>query len=174
MAVHDVLTPARVAKTLDNEGIALSDKQFEMLLHYLQGADKATACELAGLSRTSSWTLFASPKVQAAIALVLERFLVVDAAPAALRTLYKVMNDEKAAHGVRVTAANSLLDRAGFDAKRLAKQGADTRELSTMTADELRAEIARLEQEQEGRMKDITADSAPDSEPDDSYLIDFA
>lgn len=170
----DALTPARVAHALEKEGIALNEKQFSALNYYLQGESKSDACVKAGLGATSSWSLFANPKVQSAMALVLERFLVVDAAPAALRCLYSIVQDERAAPGVRVTAANSLLDRAGFDAKRLAKQGNDTRELSTMTADELRAEIARLEREQEGRMKDITADSEPNSEPDDSYLVDFA
>lgn len=172
---RDPLTPSKVAKMLENEGLMLSDKQFLMLYYYLQGATKTEACVKAGLRPTSATMLFGSAKVQAAIAMVLERFLVGDAAPAALRCLYQILHDPKAAPGVRVTAANSLLDRAGFDNKRLAKvQDADGKDVSTMTADQLRAEIARLEREQESRMKDVTNhDSAPDSEPIPDQVIEM-
>lgn len=166
---HEAMTPAKVAITLNKEGIALGDRQFAALINYLQGDSKSVACEKAGLNANASWSVFSSPKMHAAMALVIERFLVAEAAPAALRALYNIVGDTKAAPGVRVTAANSLLDRAGFDTKRLAKQGSGERDAQTMTADELRAEIARLEREQEARMRDVS----PDSEPSDSYAIDF-
>lgn len=167
------LSPAIVANTLEKGGIDLTEKQFIAVLEYLNGKSKTAACEAAGLAPIKSWSLFRSAKVQAAMGLILERFLLVDAAPAALRTLFDIVQDAKAAPGTRVQAANSLLDRAGFDNKRLSKADGDKADLHTMTADELRAEIVRLEREQEARMKDVSGHGAPDSEPVDRDAIDF-
>ena len=177
---RDPLTPSKVANMLENQGISLSEKQFLMLYHYLQGATKTEACVKAGLRPTSATMLFGSGKVQAAIAAVLERFLIADAAPAALRVLYQILHDTKAAPGVRVQAANSLLDRAGFDAKRLAQAASDGDKLdSEKTADELRAEIAALERELSNRARDVTPDApespndAPNDVPIDPQIIDI-
>jgi len=170
---RDPLTPSRVANTLENEGILLSEKQFLMLYFFLQGSTKTEACAKAGLRPTSASILFGSSKMQAAIAAVLEKFLVADAAPAALRTLYQILHDTKAAPGVRVQAANSLLDRAGFDSKRLAQAARDSDKLdSEKTAEELRAEIAALERELSNRAVDITP-NAPNDAPTDAQLAEM-
>lgn len=174
---RDPLTPSKVANMLENQGISLSEKQFLMLYFYLQGSTKTEACAKAGLRPTSATMLFGSSKIQAAIAAVLERFLVADAAPAALRVLYQILHDTKAAPGVRVQAANSLLDRAGFDAKRLAQAAQSGDKLdSEKTADELRAEIAALERELSNRARNVTPESpndAPNDAPIDPQIIDI-
>jgi len=174
---RDPLTPSKVANMLENQGISLSEKQFLMIYYYLQGATKTEACVKAGLRPESATVLFGGKKVQAAIAAVLETFLVADAAPAALRVLYQILHDNRAAPGVRVQAANSLLDRAGFDAKRLAQavNGGDKLD-SEKTAEELRAEIAALERELSNRARDVTPASpndAPNDAPIDQQIIDI-
>jgi len=176
---RDPLTPSKVANMLENQGISLSEKQFLMIYYYLQGATKTEACVKAGLRPESATVLFGGKKVQAAIAAVLERFLVADAAPAALRVLYQILHDNRAAPGVRVQAANSLLDRAGFDARRLAQAVRDGDKLdSEKTAEELRAEIAALERELSNRARDVTpaapaAPDAPNDAPIDQQIIDI-
>jgi hypothetical protein len=169
MAAHDTLTPARAKKTLEAHGIDLPERQFEMLYHYVSGDDKATACRKAGYPATASWTLFNRGKVRRALPLIIESFLVTDAAPAALRALYRIVTDDKAPGGVQVQAANSLLDRAGFGAKRHEKQAGEGKDVAQMSADELRQAIDKLQAEIDGRMHDVT----PDSEPDDSQLAEI-
>lgn len=169
------LTPAKIANTLLDQGINLSDKQFHAVTLYLQGHSKTDACLGAGLPASKITTVFGSAKVQNAIGLILERFLVGDAAPAALRCLYQILHDDKAAPGVRVQAANSLLDRAGFDNKRLSKAAdpAGDKPDADKTPAEIEAEIRALEASLKAKTKDVTpADSAPDSEPIDAQILE--
>jgi len=164
------MTPAKVSKAIENAGLSLTEKQIRILQFYIGGMSKSAACEAAGFPPTLSWSAFNHPKMAAAVGAVVDQFLTVEAAPAALRLLYKVVDDDKMAAGVRVQAANSLLDRAGFTAKRHEKQDDNTRDVSTMSADELRAQIAKLEAE----MQDVTPDSDAVSGAIDSYDADFA
>src|SRR5690606_35996477 len=115
---RDVLSPARVAKSLENAGLSLSEKHLHLLSYYMGGMSKTAACEAVGLKGSAVWTVFNHPKMVAAMGAVVERFLVTEATPAALRTLYSIVNDDKVAAGPRIQAANSLLDRAGFVSKR--------------------------------------------------------
>lgn len=105
--------------------------------------------------------------------MLMDRFLTGEAAPAAIRALYQLVNDEKQAGGIRVQAANSLLDRAGFTAKRHEIQAASTKDTSTMTRDELQAEIERLSLAIDQRMKDVTPDGVPNDEPIDQQTLDM-
>lgn len=167
------LTPAKIARTLEEEKIDLPDKHFAALVLYLNGATKSSACATVGLPEQNVWSIFAGRKMQRAMAAVVERFLSVDATPAAFRVLYMLMNDEKQAGGTRLGAAAKLLAIAGYAEKRYDPKAKEGKELTEMSADELRAEIARLEQEQDSRMKDVTGNAEPVSEPDNSYLSDF-
>lgn len=164
MAAHDTLTPARAKKVLERAHIDLPQRQFEMLCYYVTGDDKATACRKAGYPETASWTLFNRPKLRAAIPLIIDAFLLEDAAPAALRALYRVVTSDKEAAGVRIAAANSLLDRAGFTAKRHDKADTPQRDASTMTPDELQSEIDKLQAAIDAKMRDITPDDEPSTE----------
>lgn len=173
--VRDGMTPARIAKAIADSGIELNERYLRAVISYLNGKPKSLACEEAGLPVTKAWTVFQSAKMQAAIGVVMERFLVLEAAPAAVRCLHNIVQDEKVAAGIRVQAANSLLDRAGFNSKRLSKDpGAGEMDITRASPDELRAEIARLEKAMETQMKDVTNhDSAPDSEPISDQVLDM-
>lgn len=164
MSAHDTLTPARARKALERAGLALPERQFEMLLYYITGDDKATACRKAGYPETASWTLFNRPKLRAAVPLIIDAFLLEDAAPAALRALYRVVTSDNEAAGVRIAAANSLLDRAGFTAKRHEKPGAQAFDASNATVSQLHDEADRLQREIDAKMRDITPDDAPNDE----------
>ena len=166
----DGLSPAKVAKSLESSGVSLSEKYLHILILYMGGLSKTDACEAAGVQGTAVWSVFNHPKMLAAMGAVVERFLVTEATPAALRTLYSIVTDDKVAAGPRIQAANSLLDRAGFVSKRNDKGAAQDGDITTFTADQLREQIAKLEAE----MKDVTPDNKPDSKPMDSDLIDFA
>lgn len=173
MSAHQSLTPAKAKSAIQSAGIGLSEKQIKALCYYISGADKQTAMLDAGYPATHAWSFFQNGKVQAAMAAIVDRFLLVDAAPAALRALYQIVNDEKQAGGVRVQAANSLLDRAGFDAKRHSIVEGSGKDAASMSRDELQAEIERLSREIDGRMRDITPDSAPNDEPITSEVLDM-
>jgi hypothetical protein len=161
MAAHDTLTPARAKKALDRAGIKLADRQLEMLYYYVSGHDKATACRMAGYPETASWTLFNRPKMREAIPLVIDAFLIEDASPAALRALYRIVSDDKSPAGVRVQAANSILDRAGFNAKRHENKGELHKDMSQMSAVEIEEQIRKLQQAIDDRLRDVTPDDEP-------------
>lgn len=99
---------------------------------------------------------------------LVDRFLIGEAAPKALAVLYKIVSDERAAAGTRVAAANSILDRAGYTAKRHEVRPEAAKDTTSMSREELQATIDNLSKEIESRMVDITPDpavSAPVSEP---------
>lgn len=171
---REPFTPAKAAKALEDEGIRINQKQFAMILFYLRGASITEACVEAGLSETSSWAHFNNPRVVAAIGAIIQRFLIAEAAPGAMRVEYMLMNDAKAPAGVRLAAAKDLLDRAGFSAKAQGKQGKGDGDITTKSVAELRDEIERLEREIERQAVDVTPDKTPDSAPDDDYLSEFA
>lgn len=173
MASHQTLTPSRAKNALDRAGMQLSKQQLTAVLAYLTGMSKNDAMRAAGYTENKSWAVFESANVKNAIAVILESFLQSDAAPAALRALYTIVSDDRAAPGIRVQAANSLLDRAGYDAKRHARAHESTKDVSTMTGVELQAEIDRLQQQIDARMTDITPVSVTDDEPSDSQDIDM-
>lgn len=149
---------------------SLSDRQVLFVTAFMQGASKSEAAIVAGYdSAQAGMAAWRSKKVQAAIALMVDRFLVGEAAPAALRALYQIVNDEsgRVAGGVRVAAAVAILDRAGFNAKR--HQGGEAElDIGAMSAAELRQALARIDAELTGRMVDVT----PDSEPMTSQELD--
>lgn len=160
------LTEARAKKALERQGIALSERQFTFLMTYLSGGSKADALAAAGYAENAAWSVFESARLRSAISFVLENFLVGDAAPASLRALYQIVTDDKTAPGIRVQAANSLLDRAGFDAKRHERNAGTGKDASQMSREELQAEIDKLSREIEGRMVDVTPVSEPIAQQD--------
>lgn len=139
----------------------LSERQISFIYNYLQGMPKHDAAVAAGYETTSASAVFRGAKIQAALALVMDRFLLGELAPMALRTAHQIMGDPKAPAGVRATLALGVLDRAGFSAKRHEKGDGTAKDPSTMTAADLQSEIDRLQREIDARMRDVTPVSAP-------------
>lgn len=63
-------------------------------------------------------------------------------APAALKVLLEIMNSQHEKGGIRLKAAQDLLDRAGYSAK--SKIEISTKEVNEMSTGELESEIKRL------------------------------
>lgn len=63
-------------------------------------------------------------------------------APAALKVLLEIMNNEDEKGGIRLKAAQDLLDRAGYSAKQ--KIEVTTKQLDEMSTGELEDEIKKL------------------------------
>ena len=161
-------------KALASASHSLSDRQLLFVTGFLEGKSKSEAALDAGYESASAAAVFRSAKVQAALSLVLDRFLVGELAPMAMRTAYRLMNDVLTPAGVKASLALGVLDRAGFTAKRHeANQAASSKDPSAMSREELGAEIERLSREIDGRMKDITPDGAPVSEPMTSQELDM-
>ena len=151
----------------------LSERQCSYLNNFLTGQSKIDAAINAGYSGAAALAVHRSPRVQAALALAVERFLVGELAPAAIHVISRLMADDKTPAGVRGNLALGVLDRAGYSAKRHEKQAAQGKDASQMTRDELQAEIDKLAREIEGRMVDVTPDGVPDSEPIEAQAIDL-
>lgn len=62
--------------------------------------------------------------------------------PTALRTIMKVLNDEDEKGGIRLKAAEMILDRGGFAAKQ--QITVTTKEVSDMTTEDLHREFEKL------------------------------
>jgi len=165
MVAHQSLTPAKARKAIDRAGIRLTDKQLAAVLTYVTGGTKSDAMIAGGYAPESAWMVFEGGNVKAAIGVIIDSFLQTDAAPAALRALYMIVSDDRTAPGIRVQAANSLLDRSGYDAKRHAREAEQGKDPTQMSSDELLAEIEKLQAQIEGRMHDVTPVSETVSVP---------
>jgi len=146
----------------------LTERQSSFINAYLDGLDFQAAALASGYSVVTAKALLRSAKVQQAMALILDRFLIGELAPAALHTISLLLNDSRTAAGIKANLALGVLDRSGFSAKRFDKQGELGKDASAMTSAELQAEIDKLSREIEGRMVDVT----PDSEPPTSQELD--
>lgn len=147
----------------------LSDRQISFIWNYLQGMTKVEAAVASGYGEASASAVFRGAKVQQALALVMDRFLLGELAPMALRTAHQIMGDPKSPAGVRATLALGVLDRAGFSAKRHEKPDLAGRDPSTMSSAELQAEIDKLQRAIDDKMRDIT----PVGTPTDSQDIEI-
>jgi phage terminase small subunit len=63
-------------------------------------------------------------------------------APSALKVVLQIMNDESEKGGIRLKAAQDVLDRAGFSAKQ--KFEVTTKEVHDMSTEDLHNEIQRI------------------------------
>lgn len=156
-------------KDVKREG-GLTDQQFDMLYYYMLGNSKSKSGQMAGYSSEHATSVaWHSPRVQAAMALVLERFLTTELAPLAMREAYRILDNPNTAAGVKANLATSIMDRAGFDAKRHDRQAAQEKDPSRKSPEELRAEIEALEAALLAKARDVT----PVGAPSDPYAIDF-
>lgn len=139
----------------------LTERQVSFIWNYLQGMTKDGAATASGYLPGAGSTVFRGAKVQAALAACMDRFLVGELAPMALRTAHKLMDEDRTPPGVKASLVLGILDRAGFSAKRHEKGDQLGKDPSTMTPDELQAQIDKLQAQIEAKMRDITPIDAP-------------
>lgn len=149
----------------------LTPKQSVYLHALFNGRSKEEAARDAGYVNAAA--AMRSPAVLAAVAAAADRYLLGELVPASLGVLQSLLLSDKTADGVRATIAFGLLDRAGFTAKRHDKRQDDGKDMLQLDPDQLRAAIDKLQRELDGQMVDVTPNGEPNSEPSDSYLIDF-
>jgi uncharacterized protein (UPF0147 family) len=123
----------------------LTEQQEALVRAISSGLTMREASEASGYSVTNTYNALSSPIVRAAIQTSLSNMLQTRAAPMALHVLIEITEDKTAPKGVRVDAARTLLDRAGYVAPRAREATKDEKPLSERTPEELRAFIAQLE-----------------------------
>jgi phage terminase small subunit len=123
----------------------LSEQQQHFVALTVSGVSHEQAATLAGYAENSGYAVSRSPAVRAAIHEAVAHQLVTRSAPLALKVLNDIAADETAPKGVRVDAARTLLDRAGYVAPRASEAVKGEKPLSERTPEELRAFIAQLE-----------------------------
>lgn len=124
-----------------------SPKQQSLLLNLASGMTVKEAMEAAGYSDTTRASVAITPAMQAHL-----RQLMVDKlaamAPAAVKTLSGLMDDEDASPKIRLDAAKTILDRAGFvPPKAMEAPMVGEKALHEMSRDELAARVRQLQSE---------------------------
>lgn len=113
------------------------------------------------------------PHVQAALAAELRRWLITEAAPAALKLMYEVMLDDLKDPKLRIACAKTLADRSGFIApKAKDSSGLEAKSPAEMNREEL-VEMSQRIAKELGDRSVITIDSAPRPPVIDSELLDI-
>jgi phage terminase small subunit len=126
----------------------LTPLQERFVEQILEGHNTLQAATLAGVGspQVHAYRVASLPHVQAEIARQLGRRLANEAAPVAYSVLVKILRDENAASRVRVDAAKTLLDRAGFVPPRAPDPpGTTGKQLNEMSREELRAVLTVAE-----------------------------
>jgi phage terminase small subunit len=123
----------------------------------LRGENPGRAAVAAGYNSEASANYLMSRHagVIAAIREETVRALIVEDAPLARQTLRTIMQDTAAPANARVSAAKTLLDRAGYVAPKHAEK-ADRKAVAELSSEELRDMIARIEGELGARATDVT------------------
>jgi HEAT repeat protein len=136
------------------------------LLGSIEAAEKA-----AGTAPGVGRQFLRRMEVRQAVRAAVSSRLINEAPAIALKVLIEMVRDETAPKGVRVQAANSLLDRAGYVAPRAPEAGRDDlKPLADYTVDELRSLVDKIEGERAAEAKIINSDSTPPSA--DTQVID--
>lgn len=155
----------------------LSPKERRFVSTIVELGDPLAAALKSGYTesdaKVAAWELPRNAQVAAAIALQTRAAIVAGAAVAS-RYLVAAVKDDAVPHGVRIQAANSLLDRAGIVAPRDA--AAPTRELDSCSIEELHALVDQLASKRGDQAKDVTrgllqhgSEAAP---PNDADIFD--
>lgn len=139
----------------------LNERQQIAVFEYLNGKTKIEAAVAGGYPATSGTSVFRQARVQAVLAAAMDRFIVGELAPAAIHTISRMFGDPATPAGVKATLALGVLDRAGFSAKRHEKGDQAGKDSSTMTPEELQAQIDKLQAQIDAKMRDVTPVDAP-------------
>lgn len=152
----------------------LTDKQAAFVRAMLRTGNVEAAGIAAGYADTrAAYTARNLPHVQAAIAAELRRWMITEAAPAALNLLYSVMRDETKDPKLRVACAKTIADRAGFIApKAQASSGLDGKSVVDMNRQELIEMSQRIAKEL-GDRAGVTIDNEPRPPVVDPELLDI-
>ena len=139
----------------------------------------SSVMELDGKPNPDLARILQRPAVAAVMSAMIERFLQTQGAAVAISTIYSLMSDKRVAPATRLSAANTLLNAAGWTAKRAEAVDNAPDDTRNMSAGELRAQIDKLQKEIDGRALDITpkgpqtGHSAPVSEPLPSEVLEL-
>lgn len=121
----------------------LTEQQAKFVSAYLKNPSASEAALLAGYShREAGYAVLRTPTVQKALADARARLIETEGATIAYNTLIDLMKPGNQG-SVRLGAAKYLMDAAGHGAK---PAGAQEKSLQDMTADELAATIAKLDE----------------------------
>jgi hypothetical protein len=121
----------------------LTDKQAQFLQAYIQHGDVQRASITAGYSTPQTgYGVLRTPNVQKALHDMRSRLIATEGATLAYQTLLDLLKPTNPGN-VRLGAAKYLMDAAGHGAK---PDSAREKSLQDMTADELAATIAKLDQ----------------------------
>lgn len=156
----------------------LTEQHKRFVTFVVSGHPIQAAGRLAGYGETGGYPLAKRPEIAAAIHAGIMAALVTEDAPASLRVLRSIRDDEKAPPKVRSDIALRMLGLAGVAPPTKGERG-ETKALADMTPGELRAyvdrnqaEVEKLEAEIVSRAKDVSAPhSAPIQPATDAKLL---
>jgi hypothetical protein len=161
-----------VVATINSAYGPLTGKQLRFCEAVARGKDYEAASLAAGYaSSNEGWRLVRHPAVALQLEIEVRRYLQAEIAPAAIKFLHDVVKNEGGKFGerVRVDAAKTLLDRAGYQAPKQHEVGKE-KAVEEMSTAELHAFIDRTEAELASRATDV---SVPESTALDSQLSDL-
>ena len=126
----------------------LTPKQNTFLLHHVKhGMNPTQSARLAGYAdpKQSAFQLVHSPAMIARIRLEREKLFHTDLATIATDTLKQVMESEEAPASAKVSACRTVLEVCNLLGKHSQTTGANSKDLSSMTSEELESIINSLE-----------------------------
>jgi hypothetical protein len=128
------------------------------------GIDAAKLCALPGEPSEAAWVMLHTPAVVTAIQAAVALRIRTEGAALAQRLLTDIVRGTiVAAPGIRVDAAKTLLDRAGIVAAKAPEKPGE-RPLSDYSVDELQSLIPKLEAERAAAARDVTPETARETE----------
>jgi hypothetical protein len=150
----------------------LNERQAAFLKIYLKDGRPGPSALAAGYAHEhDGYRILATPNVIAAVHAEVQRQLVVDDAPASLRVLRRIRDDDTAPARVRADIGLKMLALGGHVIK-ADKGNAPGKQLSEMTQSELlayieknQAELDRIESELAARAKDVSAQDSAQTLP---------
>tara|TARA_B100001964_G_C14249676_1_gene609250 strand:- start:1914 stop:2369 length:456 start_codon:yes stop_codon:yes gene_type:complete len=126
----------------------LTPKQSTFLQHHVRhGMNPTASARLAGYAdpKQSAFNLVHSPAMIARIRLEREKLFHTDLATIATDTLKQVMESEEAPASAKVSACRTVLEVCNLLGKHSQTTGANSKDLSSMTPEELESVINSLE-----------------------------
>ena len=126
----------------------LTTKQNTFLQHHVRhGMNPTASARLAGYAdpKQSAFNLVHSPAMIARIRLEREKLFHTDLATIATDTLKQVMESEEAPASAKVSACRTVLEVCNLLGKHSQTTGANSKDLSSMTPEELESVINSLE-----------------------------